>query len=447
MKQEIALCPNCGAKGFAGKKCEFCGTLIPLPVVQTATDNKSNTNVRIANSVRTRDLVIGSLLNHLADTEDVSVDLFDDIEIEETKKYLIPFYSYKGDFQAPWTCIKLVKETLEYKDKHGDTVHETKTARYPMNGIAAESYNRLYPACDLDMLPEQVSKFITKELYNGDCIPVNAIDSRELDMDEKACLVADNGKSEKLIWADFNGDYAVERLASWAVRKQFPAEYEDDSWSYTSHRDNGVKILLPVWSLTYSSKGKKYSYISDDYSNGQIFEYPIDADYKESVKSLKKEAESKSMKGCLLGLLGFILGIVSFGFLLSNMTRSNIDTSSDIMLRLFIGDICFVGFAICFLVTKKAIRTSSEKGFHSDNYKIKHQADVYTKLISNILTPNKFSIDKPVNLALAKIIEEKISKINIPTLEKSGTWIWPIIIILLVFALISNFISFTAVFS
>lgn len=126
MKQESALCPNCGAKGLAGNKCEFCGTFIPLPVAQAAKENKLNDDERIVNSSRTKDTVIASLLNLLADTKDVSAELFEDIEIEETKKYLIPFYSYEGEYQAPWTCVKLVKETYKYKNENGTTKYNAK---------------------------------------------------------------------------------------------------------------------------------------------------------------------------------------------------------------------------------------------------------------------------------------------------------------------------------
>ena len=34
MKKVTALCPNCGAKGNAGNKCEFCGAQIPIPVTE-----------------------------------------------------------------------------------------------------------------------------------------------------------------------------------------------------------------------------------------------------------------------------------------------------------------------------------------------------------------------------------------------------------------------------
>ena len=431
MKQESALCPNCGAKGLAGNKCEFCGTFIPLPVVKTAKENKSN-DVRVAKSVRTKDIAIASLLNLLADTEDLSAELFEDIEIEEAKKYLVPFYSYKGEFQAPWTCVKLVEE--KYKD--GDET-KTRTKRYPMNGIATDRFNRLYCACNLDKFPESVSKFITKELYNGDRIPEKYLEMRELDADEKECLIVDNGKTEEVIWHEFNGDYDVERLASWAVRNQRPSKYEDDSWSYTSHREAGVKILIPIWSLTYTSKGKKYAYVSDDYTKGRIFEYPVDEDYKTGTKELKKQSESKSLKGCLAGFLGAILGIVAFGCIFSNVTRTD-DPYGDIMLRLFFGDISFAGFAICFLVMKKAKRESEKAEFDSKSYDILHKAGVYAGLVDKVILPNKFNLEEIVKVALLQTMKEKISAVKKPSLEKSCTWVWPVIIVFLIFVLLVN---------
>lgn len=438
MKQESALCPNCGAKGLAGNKCEFCGTFIPLPVAQAAKENKLNDDERIVNSSRTKDTVIASLLNLLADTKDVSAELFEDIEIEETKKYLIPFYSYEGEYQAPWTCVKLVKETYKYKNENGTTKYKTKTKRYPMNGVATGSYNILYPSCNIEQLPEAVSSFVTKVLTDGDCIPGNAIDYRKLDSEENECLVEDNGKSEKFIWADFNGDNDVEQLASESVSMQFPSDYEDDSWSYTSHRKAGVKILIPIWLLTYTSEGKKYSYVSDDYSAGKIFEYSVDEDYSKESSNIKKQSESNSIQGCLIGTLGIILGIVAFGCIFSNVTRASIDSHEDIILRLYMGDLSFVGFTICFLVMKKAMRESYENDYHLENYELQHMTNVYTKLLNNILVPNKFNLEDSTRLALANILKEKLSNTKVPTLTKSCTWVWPVIIVFLIFVLLVN---------
>lgn len=436
MKRESAICPNCGAKGIAGNKCEFCGTSIPLSVVQTNQENKLN-ELRIVKSELTKDIVIARFLNLLADTKDVSAELFEDIEIEETKKYLVPLYSYKGEYQAPWTCVKLIKETYKYKDKNGTTKYETEIKRYPMNGVAIGSYDRLYPSCDIDQLPKSVSSFITKELYNGECIPDNAIDYRKLEAEDKECLLEDNGKPEKVIWADFKGDSDVYRLMYDAVRIQLPSEYEDDSWSYTSHREAGEKILIPIWALFYTSKGKKYSYVSDDYSKGEIFEYPIDNEYNKGTKDLKKQSESKSTQGCLMGILGVILGVTAFGCFLSAC-----DPHKDIMLTLFFGDVSYVAFVICFLKMKTAMCDSYKVDFQMESFELQHMNDVYTRLVNNIIIPNKFSIEDSISLVLAENIKEKLLNIKVPTLTKSCTWVWPTIIIFLIFVILFNLISF-----
>ncbi len=430
MKQESALCPNCGAKGIAGNKCEFCGTFIPLPV-ETAKENKLN-EVRVAKSVRTKDIAIASLLNLLADTEDLSAELFEDIEIEEAKKYLVPFYSYKGEFQAPWTCVKLVEE--KYKD--GDET-KTRTKRYPMNGVAADRFNRLYCACDLDKFPESVKKFITKELYNGDRIPENYLEVRELDAEEQECLMVDNGKTEETIWHEFNGDYDVERLASWAVRNQRPSKYEDDSWSYTSHREAGVKMLIPIWSLTYTSKGKKYAYVSDDYTKGRIFEYPVDEDYKTGTKEFKKQSESKSLKGCLVGILGVVFALLT-GMLAYGACNFNGRDTAENIVSLFFADVAFAVFCLCFLVMRNAMRESEKAEFNSKSYDILHKAGIYAGLVDKVIIPNKFNLEEIVKVALLQTMKEKISAVKKPSLEKSYTWVWPTIIGFFVIILLAN---------
>lgn len=41
MSKESAICPQCGAQGIAGEVCEFCGTRIPLPVIEEAQEEEA----------------------------------------------------------------------------------------------------------------------------------------------------------------------------------------------------------------------------------------------------------------------------------------------------------------------------------------------------------------------------------------------------------------------
>jgi len=84
------------------------------------------------------------------------------------------------------------------------------------------------------------------------------------------------------------------------------------------------------------------------------------------------------------------------------------------------------------------MRESYENDYHLENYELQHMTNVYTKLLNNILVPNKFNLEDSTRLALANILKEKLSNTKVPTLTKSCTWVWPVIIVFLIFVLLVN---------
>lgn len=76
-----ATCPNCGAEGTVGRYCEFCGTKIPAPIVKQASNSKQGNLLIVEDRLTTENLIAG-LPNALANQEDVSTDVFDDIEVK-----------------------------------------------------------------------------------------------------------------------------------------------------------------------------------------------------------------------------------------------------------------------------------------------------------------------------------------------------------------------------
>ena len=127
-----AICPNCGAEGTVGRYCEFCGTKIPVPIVKQTTNSKQGNLLIVEDRLTTENLIAG-LPNALANQEDVSTDVFDDIEVKNVTKYIIPMYAYNGTFQAPWSCVKLVEETYKVGDEKR---HRTKRC---INGSSART--------------------------------------------------------------------------------------------------------------------------------------------------------------------------------------------------------------------------------------------------------------------------------------------------------------------
>ena len=422
MKQELILCPNCGAQGIAGNNCEFCGSLIPLPVAHSPKGNSLNKNERIVARWWSKNMAIAGLIDLLGGTKTVSPELFDDIEIAETRKYLVPFYFYEGTFEAPWSCVKIVEE--EYK-----IGNETKirTKRYPMNGIAESNFCRLYCACNLNEFPESLREFVDS-LRNGDFISIDALENRELDADEKECLIADNGKTQKAIWKQYCGDYEVEELVSRAVHSQFPSKYEDGSWSYSSHTSAGVKIHIPIWSVTYTSKGKKYAFVSDGFLTRKVFEFPADEDFKKEGRKLNNESGKLMKSGEFLGLLGVLLGgAIIYCAIFEGLILLNT---------------CFICFCFCLVRMRFVYQKYAKMRLKFNSLDMQHELDALTGLLDKVILPNKFGLDEKVNVQLLQNVKDKISAIEKPSLREHCTWVRRTIITFFIIVLLVNIFSY-----
>lgn len=212
-------------------------------------------------------------------------------------------YAYKGTYQAPWSCVKLVEETYKVGE---ETKHITK--RYPMNGIASDYFAYLFPSCDLEITPSRLKSFVMYTMYNnGDMIDY-AI-SRPLTELEQSCMQKDNGNTGNMVWREFDGSTLVEGKVKSAIRDQLPDDYEDFSYSYTTDIEKGTKVLIPIWLLNYTYKENTYALITDGISQDKVFRHPVDQEYKDNIKELAETYDSTASSATLLVIVDAFIGI------------------------------------------------------------------------------------------------------------------------------------------
>lgn len=196
-----AICPNCGAEGTAGRFCEYCGTKIsmPKPKRKKKSHKTELSTVRMVNFTINQDDAIKAFLCHLSDVDNLPKDTFDRLTIDEITPYLVPTYFYHCNFDAPWSCIKLVYE----KYKVGNET-KTRTKRYPMNGIAQRGFDYVLPSCKIEDIPTELYTFIKDERSNLAYYDLS--DNYELDEKDKSILVESSDDDESMVLrkSDFN---------------------------------------------------------------------------------------------------------------------------------------------------------------------------------------------------------------------------------------------------
>ena len=129
---------------------------------------------------------------HLSDVDNLPKDTFDRLTIDEITPYLVPTYFYHCNFDAPWSCIKLVYE----KYKVGNET-KTRTKRYPMNGIAQRGFDYVLPSCKIEDIPTELYTFIKDERSNLAYYDLS--DNYELDEKDKSILVESSDDDESMV--------------------------------------------------------------------------------------------------------------------------------------------------------------------------------------------------------------------------------------------------------
>lgn len=424
-----AICPNCGAEGTVGRYCEFCGTKIPAPIVKQTTSNKQENHLIVEDKL-TEDILTAALPNTLVNQEDVPTDIFDDIEIKDITKYIIPMYAYLGTFQAPWSCVKLVEETYKVGDET-----KRRTKRYPMNGIASDSYAYLFPSCDMENIPSKLKSFILTEMLDkGDIIDYAV--SRSLTDSEQNCIVKDNDDTKGSVWRNFNGNDLIEKIVNKSIDYQLPSNYEDFSCSYTTSRTKETKVLVPIWVLNYAHKGNTYTFAIDGILQNKVIEHPIDQEYTDNIKDLSETSDSTSLYGILLAIVDAIIGIISFGLLISVLTRSQIDSDGEVAFRLFWADMLFFVFAFCMLKTKGLWHKSKLADSAIEIAQIGHKIDVINNYHDKIIEQNSLGLSAEqlawvteLHIENFKEANKKLHSIQQPKDINTGKWVRPFVIV------------------
>lgn len=302
-----AICPNCGAEGTAGRFCEYCGTKIPMPKPKRKKKSHKTglSTVRMINFTINQDEAIKAFLYDLSDADNLPKDIFDKLTIDEITPYLVPTYLYDCNFNAPWSCVKLVYESYKVGNET-----KTRTKRYPMNGIAQRSFDYVLPSCKTEDIPTELYTFIT-ELHRFNLAYYDLSDDYELDEKDKSILVESSDDDESMILrkSDFNS--ILESEVSSAVRLQIPSCYEDLSYSYSYYNSTtGKELILPFWLIRYTYKDEKFYFIIDGINENYRHKKPKDSTKKAEIRALRKQEENKECISFFASLLwlAFFLG-------------------------------------------------------------------------------------------------------------------------------------------
>ena len=425
MNNNKAICPNCGAEGTAGRFCEYCGTKIPMPKPKRRKSKKSeDSTVRVVNFTINQDEAIKSFLNALSEVQNLPKDAFEKLKIENVTPYLVPTFYYHCNFDAPWSCVKLVYE----KYKVGNET-KTRTKRYPMNGIAQRGFDYILPSCNKESIPTELYNLINE--YKIELAYYDQSNDCELNKTSEAVLIdsLDDDYNDILRKSDFSS--YLDCRVSFAVRAQLPREYEDLSYSYSYNNSIGERLFLPFWYIKYTYMGEEFYFIIDGLGKKNTLSKPIDTSKKAEVGNLRKKADNEETKSSLLGLLWFFFIVVScvliygtFNRMYKGLTECD-DGSTFIMCAAII---CIASIIIYKKMHKAYKKEREAKNSLESNL---HSAWLHRKkTMLSTLSSNGFMLSSEAIKQLSEETNKTIKEKN-PNLEKEDGKLskWPTIIV------------------
>lgn len=409
-----AICPNCGAEGTAGRFCEYCGTKIPMPKPKRKkkSDSDSDEEKRIFEFQTSEEDAVQKMLYQLTEKENLPKDFFQNCKVDEVKPYYVPVYYYQCSFEAPWSCVKLVTREYEvYNKSTGRNEKKKTTERYPMNGVAMDSFTYITCAGRKEDLPKELYEFINTEMITKGTSYYDNSKKRELTNEELAILVENGGVSHGLLWKQNCEGLLAARVRK-TVRSQLPDRYEDLSYSY-SYNNPSWDMILPFWVVYYSYKGKKFIFVTDGLVKTTRLNSPIDEKQASESEAIKKDLAQKSSKSGW-SIFYFIL------FSLATLITSIFLTESDVSFWCLLLSITFM---ILTLIngskTKKRLREKKKAQAVQTKY-LNEAWSQRKKQLSSTLAHNSFGMTEAKTNELLNNIKREVERKDMSVNSKAN---------------------------
>ena len=253
-------CSHCGADlafnaELQAVACNFCGHQLSLDDLRQIEIVRPDGIVPFSTS---KEAFTAAALNWLVEGTHVPDDVLDKANFAENVGIYIPAVRYEGSYSADWNCqVGIDKQEQELVRVNGKLESRTRhwVEWHPRNGSAHGAYRFL--ACGSTVLPDSLKSFV-EQLRLKD---VRAYDERILLGFAQEHITTDLDPS-----ALFNSrvESQLNELIGQSVRGQISgAHVKDVRYSYRYNPENPVRLLVPVWLLSYEYGGVQHRIIAD----------------------------------------------------------------------------------------------------------------------------------------------------------------------------------------
>lgn len=286
-------CPSCGSvissfSAFATEvECPVCHSKLLNPL---ATAKKVPFPERIIPFKTKEEDFEMAMVQQLADTDYVPIDIFEHIGTEKVYKAYLPMFLYEGRYQSSWSCEVAIEANEVRASSDGTKVENRKVKKFvPHTGTSQGNFAFLCLAYEGEDIPKELRDFSAKFPYTVQASKEYDSALLGINQDNSPLTFAMNSDSD-LVWNKL-GDGLVNNLATENAKMQLSgAEFRNfrASNSYDLKNATGRYILAPFWFVYYTYNGEKYNFMMDGLGDQYSMSHPVNQEEVNFVEKRNK---------------------------------------------------------------------------------------------------------------------------------------------------------------
>lgn len=316
-------------------ECPYCHSpsVIPQEPKQNSngsTSGSENENApkRIIKFTTTEDDFCKKMIELLAKTQYVPLDIYDNLSPERVFQAYLPMYSYEGKFNTTWSCEQAYQDTKTVVI-NGESREKAVTKYRPANGTTFGNYSFLALAYEGKDIPTELIDF--SKIFDYKSENSTVFNSDELSLVNQV-LVFEQNIDSKACWKKSGSDEKVNTMAKERAMEQAGDCKNFNCSTQVDPIDNGTYLFAPFWFTYFNYKDSKYHFIMDGLGDKTSYKFPEDPEQvmKDGRYSLgmllsivaaiaiaiiSYFAKGNSSTGYIVAIIVGIIGLIVFGVL------------------------------------------------------------------------------------------------------------------------------------
>lgn len=220
------------------------------------------------------------IISHLTTTNDVPLDIFNQLSFDRIEKLYVPYFTYQGNFYCSWNCEVPIKSgsNTEYRHHSGNTNGNFKILISAWGNASDSEENRL---------PSGIAQFIDNFAVNNEIGNQNgavfepSMVQNSDDQNEPKFKVLNANQDSRSLWNSY-GQTIAGRIAENRAREIAPEGFRKLKCSTSVELDprfldKSETVLVPFWFTQYSYCNQQFYFVSSGVNkNTNDWTHPVD---------------------------------------------------------------------------------------------------------------------------------------------------------------------------